>query len=155
MTTTVIIDTNLLVALIDERDKWHTVAIALRDALLATGAQVIYLDCVIQETVSVVARRTEEQGRSEQFAHLLDTLVLLIPQSLITWSAVVGIHLFPRVLALCREHQGRLNYNDALIALICRENDIRTIASFDADFDQVPWLVRVADPGKVKALGQR
>jgi predicted nucleic acid-binding protein len=39
-----------------------------------------------------------------------------------------------------------LNFHDALIALACRERDIPAIASFDADFDQVPWLRRLSAP---------
>ncbi len=44
---------------------------------------------------------------------------------------------------------GALNFNDALIALACRERGIPSIASFDADFDQVPWLRRLARPEDV------
>jgi predicted nucleic acid-binding protein len=40
---------------------------------------------------------------------------------------------------------------DALIALACREREIPAIASFDADFDQVAWLKRVAAPEDVCA----
>jgi predicted nucleic acid-binding protein len=39
-----------------------------------------------------------------------------------------------------------LNFNDALIALACRERSIPAIASFDPDFDQVSWLRRLARP---------
>jgi predicted nucleic acid-binding protein len=39
-----------------------------------------------------------------------------------------------------------LNFNDALISLACRERNIPAIASFDADFDQVAWLHRLATP---------
>jgi predicted nucleic acid-binding protein len=44
-----------------------------------------------------------------------------------------------------RATNGALNFNDALIALACREREIPTIASFDADFDQITWL-RLAHP---------
>jgi predicted nucleic acid-binding protein len=44
------------------------------------------------------------------------------------------------------DSSGTLNFNDALIALACRERGIPAIASFDADFDQVPWLRRLARP---------
>jgi predicted nucleic acid-binding protein len=41
---------------------------------------------------------------------------------------------------------GARNFNDALLALACRERDIAAIASFDADFDRVAWLKRIAAP---------
>ncbi|MBI5350287.1 MAG: PIN domain-containing protein, partial [Chloroflexi bacterium] len=42
-----------------------------------------------------------------------------------------------------------LSFNDALIALACRERDVPAIVSFDADFDQVKWLKRLARPEDV------
>ena len=128
---TVIIDTNVLVALVDGRDKWHTTATALRDALLDTGAQVVYFDCVLNEAIGVIGRRTEEQRRSDQFGRLLDGLSALAPERFITWIAAAGQRLFPQVLDLCREHGGRLNFHNALMALAGQEMGIPFIASFD------------------------
>ena len=65
--TTAVIDTSVVVALADANDKWHARAIELRDALLSNGIQQIYVDCVINEAISVIGRRAEEQKRSEQF----------------------------------------------------------------------------------------
>jgi predicted nucleic acid-binding protein len=38
---------------------------------------------------------------------------------------------------------------DALIALACRDRNIPYLASFDADFDQIAWLKRVAYPDQL------
>jgi len=35
--------------------------------------------------------------------------------------------------------------------LACRERQIRLLASFDQDFDRIPWLIRVATPAEVAA----
>ena len=48
-----------------------------------------------------------------------------------------------------RSSSGALNFNDAIIALACRERGIPAIASFDADFDPIPWLRRLARPEDV------
>lgn len=130
-----VVDANILVALVDRRDKWHPQALAVRDALVDQYARLIYFDCVVNETVGVIGRRAEEQKRSEQFGELLDDLSRRIPTSSITWISREGERLHEQVLALCRAHGGRLNYNDALMAVYCREKDIRWIVSFDRDFD--------------------
>ena len=83
------------------------------------------------------------------FDRLLDGLLTLIPQEAITWVSNAGKRLFPEILALCREHQGKLNYHDALIALACRELGVGAIISFDTDFDAIVWLERVSDPANV------
>jgi len=153
MAATAIVDTNVLVALLDGRDKWHPTAVALRDALRGAGVQIVYLDCVVNEAIGVIARRTEEQGRPDQFVRLLDSLAALVPEPGITWIAPAGQRLFRQALDLCREHQGRLNFNDALIALASRELGVQFVVSFDADFDQIAWLSRIADPRETRVLG--
>jgi predicted nucleic acid-binding protein len=152
MTPTVAIDTNVIVALVDRHDTWHEGAVRLRDALLDVGAELVYFDCVINEAIGVIGRRAQEQKRSDQFEHLLDGLTRLVPEPRITWIADTGQRLFQEVVALCRTHLGALNFHDALIALACQELDIRFIASFDRDFDQVAWLARLADPVGVQKL---
>jgi predicted nucleic acid-binding protein len=47
---------------------------------------------------------------------------------------------------LVRQMNGALNFNDAFIAILCRESQIDAILSFDRDFDLAPWLKRIADP---------
>jgi predicted nucleic acid-binding protein len=149
MAQPIIVDASLVVALADTRDKWHAGAAALRDALLASGAELVYFDCVVNESVSVLGRRAEEQGRSDQFDLLLDRLITLIPEARITWIAAAGKRLYSDVLEICRDHQGRLNFNDGLISLASRELGVRFIVSFDADFDEVAWLARVASPAQL------
>ncbi len=148
------IDTSVLVALLDARDTWHTKAIALRDAFASAECQLVYFDCVIIETVGVIARRTSEQKRSDQFAPLLDSLLTLVSAQQITWLAAAYERLFARVLALCRTFHGSLNFNDAIIALACQELNIRHIASFDADFDGLELLTRLAGADEVLGLAE-
>jgi predicted nucleic acid-binding protein len=57
--------------------------------------------------------------------------------------------LYPEVLELVKSSLGALNFNDALIALACREREIPAIASFDADFDRIPWLNRLVVPADI------
>lgn len=154
MTLMVTIDTNVVVALVDKHDKWHHSAIALRDALLDVGAQLVYFDCVINETIGVIGRRTEEQKRSDQFVRLLAGLMDLVPESNITWISGAGQRLFQEVVSLCRSHQGALNFHDALMTLACQELGIQFILSFDCDFDKISWLTRIANPAGVQKLPQ-
>lgn len=102
----------------------------------------------------MIARRAEEQRRSEQFGELLDDLSRYIPSAYITWISREGERLHHQVLTMCRSHGGRLNYNDALMALFCREQGVRWLVSFDRDFDEVAWLERLSDPKQVRALAQ-
>ena len=140
------IDSSVLVGLINPHNLRRDRAIALRDGLLASGAELFYFDCVAAETVSVAARRLHEKGRSDEVESLLDRLDAQVPGDTITWILPDVPRLYPEVLDLIRSSSGALNFNDALIALACRERGIPAIASFDADFDQIVWLRRLARP---------
>ena len=137
------IDTNVLVGLLDDRDKWHDVVVALCDELSKSQAELVYFDCIINETVSVLARRTSEQKRPEQLDFLLYQLESIIPVNEITWASEATSRLYPEILKLVRASSGKLNFHDALIALTCREQGISVLISFDQDFDELDWLTRI------------
>jgi len=146
----VVIDTNVLVALVDQQDKWHASSDALREALKIKNVLLVYFDPVINEAFSVLAKRAQEQKRSQQeISILFETLSRLVPKEAITWISSETQHHYEQVVGLIRDTSGNLNFHDALIALSCRLCGIKVIASFDQDFDQVEWLTRVATPDQV------
>ena len=153
MTAVIAIDTNVLVGWLDERDTWHKTAAAIRDALDRAGAELIYFDCVLNETISVLARRTSEQKRPEQLDILLDQLAAQVPPQDVNWISSDTQRLYDQIVSLVRRSGGNLNFHDALMALICRAQNVSVLASFDEDFDQVNWLTRIGDvPGVSAAL---
>ena len=123
----VAVDSSVLVGLINPRDLWRGRSLALRDALLGTGADLLYFDCVVTESISAAARRLHEKGRLAEVDALLDRLHTQVPNDTITWILPDVPHLYPEVLGLIRSSSGALNFNDALIALACRERGIPAI----------------------------
>jgi hypothetical protein len=55
-----IIDTNVLVPLIDSHDKFYQAAGVLSAAIAARQIDEVYFDCVVVEAVGVLCRRAEE-----------------------------------------------------------------------------------------------
>jgi predicted nucleic acid-binding protein len=145
----VVIDSSVLVGLLIPNDLWHPQAVALWEAIKAGGHVGLFLDCVAAEAISAATRRLHEKGRLADVESLLDRLNAQVPSDAITWILPDVPHLYPEVLDLIRSSSGALNFNDALIALACRERGVPAIASFDADFDQVAWLQRLAHPEDV------
>jgi len=140
----VAIDASLLVALLNPRDLWHARAQSLLDALLDAQITPVYFDCVIAEAVSAVVRRLHEKGRADEVRIMLDQVRSRVPRESLTWILPDVPRLYVQVLELMGSSSGELNFNDALIALACRERDIPAIASFDAGFGQINWLRRLA-----------
>jgi len=139
-------DSSVVVAALLEFDALHGRAFALWNAIKAGKHIPVYTDCVASETISVAARRFEERGRGKEIGSFLDRYLEHIPMADIVWVLQDTQRLYPDILDLVRSSRGALNFNDALIALVCRESGIPAIASFDADFDQLPWLRRLAQP---------
>jgi predicted nucleic acid-binding protein len=146
----VAIDSSVLVGLLVPNDLWHTQATVLWQAIKSAGHLGVYFDCVAAESISTATRRLHEKGYSSaDIETLLNRLHTQVPSDTITWIFPDVPNLYPEVLDLIHSSSGALNFNDALIALACREREIPAIASFDADFDQIDWLHRLAQPEDV------
>jgi len=144
------IDANFLLALIDKKDKWHPKAKILAKTLRKKKWEVIYLDCVLNEVISVLAKRLEERKESQDLVSLLESLENLVPKEKVEWLYPNVPDLYSNIVKLIKEKEGRLNFHDALIALFIKENNSKYLVSFDQDFDEVDWIVRINHEGQIK-----
>lgn len=140
----VAIDTSVLVALFVPDDTWRSQAATLVNDLRQRQASIIYFDCVVAEALSAAVRRLHERRQSQRIPAILERFRHELPGTAITWILRDTERLYEPILALVEQSNGALNFHDALIALACQEREIAAIASFDPDFDQVPWLSRLA-----------
>ena len=62
MTNRVVLDTSVLVALVDTRDKWHSAATAIKDLLKAGGVGLVYLDPVIRTSPALMGDLIGSRG---------------------------------------------------------------------------------------------
>jgi len=86
MPETVVVDTNVVVAMIDGRDTWHAKTTSLVNRLEREhNMQLMYFDCVLNETFSVLGRRLEEQKWSHEFIAMVERTQTLIPDAIIVW----------------------------------------------------------------------
>ncbi|MCP5097890.1 MAG: type II toxin-antitoxin system VapC family toxin [Chloroflexi bacterium] len=142
----VAIDTSLLVGLINPSDVWSNKAYKLQQMMQENQVQIILFDCVFAEATSVIVRRLHEKKRYSDVDVLINKLSAQFPVDALTWIFPQVANFYPEILNLMRSSQGALNFNDALIALACQASNIPAIASFDADFDTIPWLKRLSLP---------
>jgi len=106
----VVIDTNVLVALVDACDTLHTHAQALGEALVARESLLVYYDVIINEAISVLARRAQEQRRTHQFTDLLDGLLHQVPTEVIVWLSSETPRLYSQVIDLVRTTSGAFTF---------------------------------------------
>ena len=145
MMNKVILDTNYIIALIDDKDKRAIIAGQLSVKLKLREAKAIYLDCVLNEVISVLGKRFEERKRTTEFRSTLKRLIDLVPKDKITWVYPEVPRLYEQVLKIIEKYKGKLNFHDGLIVAATKEMGIDCIVSFDEDFDEIPKLKRIGD----------
>lgn len=131
------IDSNIFVALIDESDVHHNHAKTVLENIESDQGQIFASDVVLNEVLSVIARRCEEKKRSEQFSlfsdqffrYLKDLPILCLYQLLPKFTHAV--------VSLMKESAGRLNFHDALIAFFLGEVREVKLVTFDRDFQEL------------------
>jgi predicted nucleic acid-binding protein len=147
----VVLDANYLVAWLDPKDSLHRKANDIDDAL-GDRLERLVVDIAVSEALNVVARRCEEQKRSGEFLSLVDFFESYAPESRTTWISPLMREFYPESIKLLRRYSGRLNFNDALIALFMKHNNFLYLASFDTDFDLIPEIRRIASPADAAAI---
>lgn len=148
MSVRVVVDTSFLVAQLDERDLHHRTARAIHEAFRTREAAYIYLDCVVNEAVTVLSRRALQRKIDPQ--PILQRLRREIPAEILDWTGPELPRLWERILDKVEEYRGSLSFHDCLLVLILQEGGIEWIASFDESFDQVKGLERIGAAADLK-----
>lgn len=139
----VVLDASVLVALLYDRDVHHSKAVSLIDRLETEGHDIVMLDVLVFEAISVLCRRARERRTTPpDLTNALDAVaewfdaghVRAVAEQLTPW---VG-----EVLDVVRETDGSLNVNDAFVVVLARHRLINGLATFDAGFDAVGDLRR-------------
>ena len=146
---TVCLDTSYLVGLFDKADRWHTRAREIDSLLLHYQVGVSFLDCVLNELFTVLARRCRERGSPEAFLSLLDQVAQAAQETPITWLYPHVPRWYSRCLGIMRGSQGQLNFHDALIVVAMQELGFSVLLSFDAGFDEVVSINRLGSTNEV------
>ncbi len=117
----ILLDTNVIVALLDRKDSLHSKAVRLIEENI--GGKFCILGQIISETYSVIVRRCRERGYSCKEAvekvRMFEQRCLLIHVDFNEYHDRV-------VEALKRNPE--LNYNDWLLVLISKERNIKLLS---------------------------
>ena len=132
MTREVTLDANVIVAHLDEADALSQRAQALARRLREQGADLVLLDVLVSEAVSVLCRRARERRSGQPDLSAVLTIVRgWAAAGSIRWIAGQAERVVGSVLDVIQEPEGRLNFNDALLVILQREGLVEEVASFD------------------------
>lgn len=148
-----VLDTNFLVALIDEKDSLHKKSLEVKDYLIREDFRQIIFDFIIAEALSVIARRTEERYKKMrgdntklklEFISKTEKLIKEVRKNIIWVSQLIFTkENFKKIYNKMKQSGGKLNFNDCAILLFMEEEKIKYIVSFDRDFDQISSIKRI------------
>lgn len=104
------IATSVVVGLLDSHDHWHSTAINLQTALIASGFSPADFDCVVTEAVSTLARRLREKRREAELPALWNSLSTALPENFLTWVLPDVPRLYGQIMDLIRASEGEVNW---------------------------------------------
>jgi predicted nucleic acid-binding protein len=144
MAREVILDANVIVAQLDAADVLAARAQALGRQLREERAQLVLLDVLVGEAVSVLCRRGRERrsGRPDLLG-VLTRVRRWADDGSIRWVAGQAERLLGPILDVIQEAGGRLNFNDGLLVVLQREGLVEEVASFDRGFDLIHDFRRI------------
>lgn len=149
-TETVCLDASFLIGLFDPRDTWHSDASRIHAVLAEQHVSTITPDCVINEVLTVFARRCRERGEPHAFAALVDRLTEAIPETAITWLYPHVPRWFVECVKVMRKAVGAMNFHDALLRVAADEVGYQAIVSFDSGFGRLGGPRRLGSATAVK-----
>ncbi|MBU0505654.1 type II toxin-antitoxin system VapC family toxin, partial [bacterium] len=130
------LDSSFVIALMDAADVFHKKAQKINETILLDN-QIFISDVVINEVLSVFAKRCESKKKKSHFAKLTETF----QKALETIPILCLYELLPtqynKIISLMVKTQGTLNFHDALIVLFLKEIPDVTLVSFDKDFQTI------------------
>ena len=138
MNNKIIVDTNVVVALMDISDIHHDKALSLIRGLENEGRDLSLMGCILNEIYTVIARRSRERGY--RFSEIVDKIKNELESSEMIEAYPLVSKLHDRILEIMIKTDGRLNYHDALIGITMKDKGIEEIATLDKDFREIEWL---------------
>lgn len=141
----VVLDANVIVALLYAADAQHQRAHALVDRLEREQHAVVLVDFLVFEALSVLCRRATERKTSPPDLQAATTVMRgWFDSGEVRFFARESERLAGDVLSVIAQSKGALNSNDALLVVLKREGAIDNLASFDAGFDAVEGFRRIS-----------
>jgi len=135
----VVLDANVIVALLYADDSQHQRAVDLTTRLEGEGHSIVLVDFIAFEALSVLCRRAAQRKTTPpDLAAAVARMRSWFDNGEVRFLAHEAEHLATSILDVVTDSQGVLNANDALLVALQRQGTIDVLATFDKGFGGVP-----------------
>ena len=139
-----VLDANVIVAILYEADSQHLRARELVDRLEEAGDSLVLLDFIVFEALSVLCRRASERKTTPpDLEKAVAVMRGWFDAGEVQFLSRESERLVSKVLDVVTRTSGRLNANDALLVALVHEGAVDGLVSFDAGFDAVEGFRRI------------
>ncbi len=133
----VVLDANVIVALLYAADSQHRRAVALAERLEAEGHNLVLVDFLVFEALSVLCRRAAQRKTAPpDLSAAITAMRSWFDNGEVRFLGSECERLASSILDIVTDSTGLLNANDALLVALQREGAIDTLATFDRQFDK-------------------
>jgi predicted nucleic acid-binding protein len=134
----VVLDANVIVALLYAADSQHARAVELADRLEAEGHDLVLVDFLVFEALSVLCRRAAQRKTAPPDLNAAVAMMRnWFDNGEVRFLAREQERLAASVLDIVADSAGVLNANDALLVALQHEGAIDALATFDRNFEHV------------------
>lgn len=135
-----LLDSNFLVALIDEADVHHGRAARLLEKITAEDAEFFVSDLLINEVLSVFAKRCEQKKKEREFPSLVRKFQAALRGYPVLCLYELVAKQLGSLIELMVHHRARFNFHDALLLTFLKELPEMRLVTFDQDFGSIGSL---------------
>jgi len=130
-----LLDASFVVALIDAADVHHQKSLQVLEKIEAAEGEIFLSDVLINEVLSVLAKRCESRGRTGGFASLAHSVTEWMYRCPILSLYELVPKNYLRLVSMMVHSKGLLNFHDCLIVLFLKELPQVHLVTFDSDFE--------------------
>lgn len=141
----IIVDTSVLLAIVDKKDKWNSVAEGIFDKFEEMDIEFYIFDCVANELISVIGKRLNEAKREKEYKEIVNKALEYIKLEKLFPVYDLVIPKYNEIIDTIIKSEGKFNFHDALIMTSAKYYGIKYIASFDEDFNKVKGIIMIKD----------
>ena len=138
-----VLDSSFLIALLDLEDVHHQRAKEIFFDIEGKEGQFFLSDVLINEVLSVLARRSEarqKEGEFKKLAKLFQKRIQDLP--IVCLYELLPKHI-PQVISLMIQYDGCFNFHDALFIFFLRQLPKVHFVTFDKDFSKIEEIQRL------------
>lgn len=124
-------DSSYFIAIADQKDQWHSRA---RELSEKAHNELLVTDLILSECVTALGARGGGKAGVALYEYIFDNCEVVF----------VAKDMFEKSMDIFLKYDGTLSLADVVSLAVMEDYEVKSILSFDSDFDKVKGIIRLA-----------